>query len=340
MGPNGCSLEVMAPGLFERVDGDWAASPSRSRLERLLSRGCRADAPASTPLRNLLHRFGCDLAPGQAVPEGPLALLGDGIDPGAGFWFRATPVVLQPDRDQLMLFDLGESPPPQDMVDSIARRFNHHFEEQGWHLEVPQPLRWYLRSPRPLDVQTVQVQEVAGQGVGGRGPSGPGARILRQILTETEMLMHQLTTDSFGGQTHPFAANGLWVHGGGSLPRAGTARIDALDSADPLALGLAALCGVALLPAGLSGRTQDGVPGAGRVLSYSLHIEHARRRGDREAYLRAFDQISDTLCDLAGQLSGASCIQVTDGGPFNWYVDGRARRRWWRRTRPLAEIAS
>lgn len=333
MSPIDCSLELIAPGLFDGVADDWAAPPSRSRLERLLSRGNRVEAPASTPLRNLLHRFGCDLSPDRTIPEGPLSLLGDGIDPGDGFWFCATPVSLQPDRDQLLLFDLQEHAPPQSMVDAIARQFNKHFEGQGWRLEAPQPMRWYLRSPQVLDVQTVAIGEVSGQSLDGKGPSGPDARMLRQVLTETEMLLHQLTTDTFGGRVQAFPANGLWVHGGGQLPKAGTARIDAIDSDEPLALGLAALTGVPLAPGMAGGR--QGEIWQGRVLCYTSQIEQARQRGDRAQYLRVFDRVIGPICDIAEQLHGTSCIQITDGGRISWHLDGRTRKRWWRRTRPL-----
>ena len=101
MAKGGHTCEFMVPGLFTAPPRDWLELlPERARLERLLVRGDPWEAPAADPVANLLVRFGC--APAQDPPLGPLSFLGEGGDPGDGFWFCAAPVLLHPDRALLV----------------------------------------------------------------------------------------------------------------------------------------------------------------------------------------------------------------------------------------------
>lgn len=81
----------------------------------------------------------------------------------------------------------------------------------------PDPRRWLLRAPRPLDVVCTHPHRLSDADVYTHRPRGPDRRWIEGFLAEVEMAIFQTTTT--GGQA-PFAsANAVWLSGGGVLPQ-------------------------------------------------------------------------------------------------------------------------
>lgn len=329
-----CSWEIVVPGLLSETPADWKPQPSLGRLERLLSRARLETMEGYGSDRWLFERLGCALPANASVPEGPLALLGDGGQPGAEFWFRATPVYLKADRDQLLVFDLEDQPLSQSDADLIASRVNEHFESEGWYLATPQPMRWYLKAPGPLDVRTVAIDQAVGNTLSGVQPEGPDSALVRRFVTEVEMLIHQLSQDPFSSSVLSSPVNGLWLQGGGLLPASEQPCVEMVHTDEPMVLGLAALAAVESATP-----FAEEWPDTGGLIVYTHGLDRARRRGDQAGYQDIFTRITRSLCQRADSLGRGETMRVSNGGPGSWLIDARTRKRWWRRTRRLSDMA-
>ena len=328
-----CALQIMAPGLFSTFPGGppAASSPEIGALERLLGRAEVVREPASDPVSNLLDRFGCPQPqdPGDP-PLGALSLLGDGGDPGAQFWLRATPVALHPDRDQLLVFGLEPHPPSRQLVDNLVEAFNRHFEADGWRLEAPSVLRWYLRAPRALRVRSTPFDSVAGSSVGDALPGGEGGGTLRRLMAETEMLFHGVTDSASAQAGGVPGVNGLWLDGAGAVPSCRDPEYEEVVSDDPFVAGLARLCNVRRVS---SGGMDD--PCSPSRLVYIDRLQRARRTGDSSAFHKALGALAALVRGAARELGRNDCMQLGAGGPYALRLDRRLMRRWWARPRSL-----
>jgi len=335
MGQDRCALQVMAPGLFSAFPGEPAASLSKDlgTLERMLGRAVLVREPADNPVSNLLNRFGClpPQIPGDA-PLGALSLLGEGGDPGARFWFRATPVVLHPDRDQLLVFGLELHPPSRELVDTLVGAFNRHFEADDWRLEAPSVLRWYLRAPRALQVRTSSFESVVGSSVGQALAGGEDAYILRRLMAETEMLFHGVMDNGPAQAAGGPGINGLWLDGAGAVPSCGKPAYGEVVSDDPFVAGLARLCDVRLV----SSRAGDGAGSPSRLV-YIDGLQRARRTGDPAVFREALGELVALVLRAAQELGRNDYLQVGAGGGYALRLHRRRLRRWWSRPRSLCE---
>jgi hypothetical protein len=333
MGLDRCALQVMAPGLFSAFPGDMpaASSPDIVALERLLGRAELVREPASDPVSNLLDRFGCPQPQDPDDPPlGALSLLGEGGNPGAQFWLRATPVALHPDRDQLLVFGLEPHPPSRELVDTLVGAFNRHFEADGWRLEAPSVLRWYLRAPRALRVRSTPFDSVAGSSVGDALPGGEGGGTLRRLMAETEMLFHGVTDNASAKAGGVPGVNGLWLDGAGAVPSCRDPEYEEVVSDDPFVSGLARLCNVRRV----SPAAADD-PGSPSRLVYIDRLQRARRTGDPSAFHKALGALAALVLGAARELGPTDCLQLGAGGPYALRLDRRRMRRWWARPRSL-----
>jgi hypothetical protein len=277
--------------------------------------------------RNLCRRFGIEMADDGEVPAGALSLLAEGAAVGEHFWFRADPVHLHADRDRLVMFALNATPLSGLAAGSYVDAFNRHFSGEGWQLFAPRPMHWYLRAPRPLAVRTRPLRQVDGSSVEPSLPSSSDARVLRRLMAEAEMLMHESLSadrvDTPGGQ----APNSLWVSGGGALPGSGKCRLTGVVADDLLVRGLARNAGIEVAsPA-------QPVTRHGRILWYRDVLAEARRSGDAATYAIGLRQLA---VEVAAALTRAgkdelNALCLSDGVSRRWCASARQLKRWWRR---------
>jgi hypothetical protein len=112
-------------------------------LQRILK---RCDSSTESSLESevlLLQRLGWQGGENKDVPVAAFERLATGSD-SEGYWFRADPVNLQEDQNYLMMSYPSVLELELKEAKALAESINQHFSEDGWHLEVAGPHRWYL----------------------------------------------------------------------------------------------------------------------------------------------------------------------------------------------------
>lgn len=344
---SGKTLHLLIPGLFPSAagepEGDAAAAVSFPALERLLARAdCARDMPAG--LESQLFKLFRAEIPGEG--DLPVAAVTRVLDLGVvdnGWWLRADPVHLRPERDRLILLDASLLDLTQDEANRLAAEIMEVYQPEGWVLKAPRPGRWYLKPPRAPKMTTTPLPAVAGRDIHPYLPQGRDGKAWHAVLNEIQILLHSSKVNEERERRDKPPINSLWFWGGGRLPRLQPVAWAEVWSGEPLALAFARLAEV---PAHAGpGSFEEWRRLSERPGEHLVVLDTARtaaQYGDLETWAAAMQELDarwmapllEALKD--GALDAA--VLLADSGQRFLLTPAHARR-WWRRRRPLASYA-
>lgn len=330
------------PGLPERPLSDW---PTLRGLEIALARA-RGQATGVQGLEaGLFSLFGLPVETQADLPVAALTRLHDGGEPDGSWWLRADPVYVRVDRDRALVLAHEALALRVEEARQLADAVAAAFAEQGWHLEVGHPHRWYLRpgadADGPPQLQTTALTEVLGRDMYAALPRGEAARCWRQYLNDVQMVLHACALNTVREEAGRLPVNSLWFWGGGTLPPTVPARFDTVLADHPLARGLARHTGTQerALPDDVDALL--GVCDAHGTYLLMLDSLHAAvLSADTDAWLEALGEVqSGWLAPLLEALRRGRLGRLTlvsDTGR-QWLLERSVWRRGWRRRRPLRD---
>lgn len=222
--------------------------PEATALERLLGRARVTTLDAVGYDATLFQLFGLAAAPERDLPTAAVTRLVDGGDSQQGWWLRADPAHLQPDRNRLLLFDARSLDLDSDEVESLVAELNREFGSAGLQLDAPHPNRWYLRLDDDPGLRAYPLDQVIGRNINRFLPYDETKRRWRTLWTEIQMALHRSPINTAREARGRRPVNSLWFWGGGRLPHGARSPCDDVYAAEPLSRGLARLAGVAVSP--------------------------------------------------------------------------------------------
>lgn len=309
-----------------------AEIPRCPALETLLTRG-RLSRGAQHDEFNALMTGLLGL---ESVPAGPVSLLGVGGEPGGSYWFRAAPVHLRPDRDRLLLIAGDRLRPRENEAQLLLHEFNALFQEDGLEL-VAQGGEWFLRAPGEPAIQTESLERVSGRYMDEHLPTGPQAWGWIAFLNEAQMLFHSSAVNQEREARGELSINGLWIWGGGHLPRwDGRSPIDVVYADAAEARGAARLVGIEPLPT--VGRLSQVSAAGGPTLVAWPQAQTALLQGDIDQWWRALATFEDAWAEeaiVALRTGRWRAVHLHTGAGRCWRVTAADLRRFWRRRRVL-----
>ncbi|MFH1605653.1 MAG: hypothetical protein ABIH03_17305 [Pseudomonadota bacterium] len=316
-------------------------------LERLLAKGRRRHADARSTEAWLCEQFSVDRQGGQGDwPVAPFSLLADGGEPGTHHWLRADPVHLKLDGNRLVLADSGVFDVSQQEAERLTDSLNAHFSDDGLAFYPLRPDRWYLRAERSPALETTALPEAAGKSIDALLPRGADAPIWRTRLNDAQMLLHGHAVNQEREEAGLLPINGVWPWGGGRLQGALSATLHAVWARDALALGLARAARIAAhpMPDGAADLLrQSGGEGVSLILLDGLRkaAQYGDAGGWREGLERLErDWFAPLLQVLAqGRIGMVSLHALGPGGVLSAEVTRGDLRRFWRRVKPLVDLA-
>jgi hypothetical protein len=287
-------------------------------------------------------------------------MLGDGTDPGSDEWLRLDPVHLRADRSRLLLIPLppGELSPAEAGI--LHAALAGHFAQSGFELVSSPTGGLYLRLPRPLDLQTQPPQACAGALDEQHLPAGRDGAELRRLVTEAQMLLHELPLNAAREASGKLPVTGVWPWGNGRMPAIARSRYTHAYSDDPVVRGIARAsgaesaalpvdaAGLARLPAARAGIAKLPAARAGIANLPAVPAGVAKLPPDASLLvvcttagtpLAAIEH--DWLDPLARKIEAGAIAQLRllllrSGPSIARSITRRELHRWWRRARPLA----
>ena len=296
-------------------------------LERWIARGDPVPLDA-TDIESCLQAL-FDLSRGRRLPAAPLSLLGDGIEPGGDEWLRLDPVHLRADRSRLLLVPLPQDDITPAEAEMLQAALEPHFAQSGHALVAAASRRWYMRSPRPLQLHTQPPAACAGALDERHLPSGTDGAAFRRLVTEAQMLLHGLPMNEAREASGKLPVSGFWPWGNGCMPAIGRSRYTHACSDDPLVRGLARASGaeVAALPADPAGLAR--MPPDAWLL---LHCSTANTPL-AEIERRWTGPLEERI--QAGAVTELRLLLLLSDRSVARSITGRQLRRWWRRGKRL-----
>lgn len=300
--------------------------------EWLVARGERGDVAHGDWRLWLLDGAGLGGDVLQRLPAGPCALLARTAREPQGTWACAEPVHLLTALDHLQL----GAPVPlplagEDRRDLVAA-LNDHFADSGFRLHAPGEGGWLCECPQGLRCSSVEPAAAIGANLRELLPVGPDAARVRAYVNELQMLLHEHPVNLRRSSRGEPAVNSVWLWGIGSAARPAARVAGVLVSNDAWLCGLWRMHGGTARPLEELTDALQHPTGDVRVAiapdttagSAATELE----RIEREALVPLRGAIVSGRVTSAALLLGNCVVELGAG----------ARRRFWRRIRPLGEV--
>jgi hypothetical protein len=329
-------LTLIVPGLIwtRQALADLTFDLPLPAFTTLLGRGrLRRFPPQSTAL--MLAACAGLPPPLPAAALRWLALRGDPTDAG---WLCLDPVRLRFAERSLIVDDPRALRLTNEESTALAGLLGPTFAHLG-RIEELSPGMWNLRLTSDAPDFT-PLSDTAGR-VAVSLPADAAYAPWRQAISEAQILLHSHPVNKAREAAGKPAVNSLWPWGGGRLPVPGPSRHDALWSSDPVAAGIARLLKIecAALPTGFSGM----------ATSHPLAIHEAMEQpagcGDALHWIAALERFeADWLAPALGalrrgSLDGLRLLAPGELGSAELQIDRRDLWKFWRKPRPLSELA-
>ncbi|MHB1198993.1 MAG: hypothetical protein ACYCZ6_05430 [Polaromonas sp.] len=187
------------------------------------------DAHALSPPheRALARALGLTAA---AAPDGliPLAALDAAaqLQADAGqAWAWITPCHWSMGHDHATLTDPAALALREDESRALLAAMQPYFETDGITLHYLAPERWLAKGELFRELPTASLDRVLGSTVDAWLPDGPGARDLRRLQNEMQMLLYTHPLNDVRAAQRQLPVNSFWISGTGALPAGKTGNI-------------------------------------------------------------------------------------------------------------------
>lgn len=217
------ALILIVPGMLAPAAQRIAAMRSLATLARY------SGEPRSEP-RGIAAALLASLGVPDAVPVGPLALLGAGSDPADDYVLCADPVHLAADRDTVLLVQTVDDLAPDD-ADALVRMLDRHFAADDLRFEAVRPDAWFARRRHAPDLVTTPTDAARGRKLLASLPRGAEGGKWQRWQNEIEMLLHEHPVNSAREARGEATVNGVWFWGGGRIADVGAMPMTVVTAA-------------------------------------------------------------------------------------------------------------
>jgi hypothetical protein len=193
-------------------------------LERLLARlkpeGADEgdDHTLSMPHERVLARqLGLPVRDG-CTPWAAWQVLQSGRDAGSDAWGWITPCHWQVGRDHIAMTHPQHLDLTGEESQALLAAMRPYFEQDGIALEYDGPTLWFARGEVFRDFPSASLDRVVGHVIDRWLPRGDGARGLRRLQQEMQMLLYTHDVNEERGAGGLLPVNSFWVSGTGALP--------------------------------------------------------------------------------------------------------------------------
>ncbi|XZG69131.1 hypothetical protein ACTSKR_10750 [Chitinibacteraceae bacterium HSL-7] len=329
------NVDLILPALFwpdAEINRAVAKEAPKPGLAALWARAHHQRSDALAPQQWLARALGLD--------DGSFALASlaqDIPDAAPGFWMRADPVQLQPRRDQLLMFDLGDTAPDLQACQLLASRINAFLRDDGIEFYAPTPTRWYVRLPKNPVLTTTPPQRVLERHIDPYLPRGDNMLYWHRLLNELQMLLYTDPVNDARELAGKPPVSSLWLWGGAHVPTERAASWPKAQCLSDAAWLRGMSSEVAPLPSGAEALQRDSWVWLDALVA-------PMEAGDGHAWMTALSAIDQDWVQplwralMQGRIS-ALTLHLPEAGMQLVATPG-ARWRFWQRPRsPWREVA-
>lgn len=244
-----------------------------------------------------------DLEINGDFPSAALTLLANNRYDADRFYMHADPVHLQADMDHAVLTSSADLDISNEEAAELCEALNRHFEQDGLEFFTLDKDRWFVSSKNRISMRTTSLVDATGRNVNFILPEGEHASQWKQVMTESQMLLHSHAVNQARENAGLASINSLWFHGSGELIKL-KHTAEQICSDDDMLKGIASVieCGYRKQPATVNEYADYLLscrPGSDNVL-HIPKLEHLVNYTDISLWLA---QLSELLHDWIYPLS-------------------------------------
>jgi len=219
---NQTDVHLMIPDLlphFREHADTYLSSLSLKALPQLLSHArLQSHGMSEGYLKETLQRF--NLSVGNEVPAGALSALGLDITGTHPWWLCASPVLLQPNQNSVILRGNMSLQLRSVEVNQLLGDLSEVFAEHHMRLVAPKPLEWLVNLPAESQLITTPLLEALLKDISGVMPQGEEKYMWQRLSNDVQMMLHASKVNAERASLGKDPVNGLWFWGAGALPKA------------------------------------------------------------------------------------------------------------------------
>ena len=224
------SITLIAPGMGAALRQSAGAIATTEALSLLAGRGSIRQAWDRRELREarlqswqrgLLDVLGLEsrqFASGPVSAWGDPTLAHDQDTVEKNYWLHAELIHFAAGLDRLSFLPLtGPAAVTVAEREALAPLISEHLQDSPLRLLAGATGHWFLNSSGALDLQTASPDAATANELEAVMPSGAAAGVLRRVMTECQMLLHDHDVNERRQRRGLPAINSLWPWGGGVL---------------------------------------------------------------------------------------------------------------------------
>lgn len=328
-------LTLVVPGLWGPRTETAATPVEVPTLATVLARADRESISVSGLEAVLFALFGLTAAEDADLPVAAVTRVLDMGVIDKGWWLRADPVYLQPDRDRLLLSDNELLQVTQAEADQLVAEILQTFSADGWVLKAARPGRWYLKPSRAPRLQTTPLGDVVGHDIHPYLPRGKDGRPWHTVLNEVQILLHTAAANAAREARGQLPVNSLWFWGGGRLPAMKPVPWTHVYSQEPVSLALARLAGVTSRdrPPDFAAWARLATPSGAHllVLDQARAAVQYHQHDAWRAFIESLERDWIEPAWKAIKRRELHALVVCDDQGRRYRLTSSGARRWWRR---------
>lgn len=169
----------------------------------------------------------------------PLSMVGASLTPISGYWMHAELIHLAAGMDSLTCVPLRSHASIQSHeLGELEATIADHLRTRGYALHANTSAGWTVAFDRRLDVSTVAPEAAARSDLIEIMPRGSDAGMLRRLMTECQMLLHDHPVNARRARIQLPAINTIWFWGGGMPPEPSERTPATVVGNEPYVLGV------------------------------------------------------------------------------------------------------
>jgi hypothetical protein len=174
----------------------------------------------------------------------PITAAADGLETGSGYWLRADPILVQLQKDQMILQARANVTAAE--AHTLCAALNQHFHSDGLQFFAPHPQRWYLHLRTAPQLATHALTQAIGTNIPRHLPHGAEALRWHSWFNEIQMLFFEHPVNLAREARGAPPINGVWFWGGGIATPASHVPFVQLCGDDELTRAFAHWAGIPL----------------------------------------------------------------------------------------------
>ena len=212
-------LTLLVPGFFGPASDTLPEfRPDVPSIEKHFRFGTSKNSQSAGFIPTLFQLFGF-LKYKQDYPVAAVTRLVDDDHDLEGFWMRADPVHLRPEREAVVLLDESAFDLEKHEALILAADLQQVFNSRNIELEAPTNNRWYIKLKQLPEISTTPIHEVVGNDIHNNLSIGKDKILWDQLSNEAQMSLHNCPLNSEREQRGEWPVNGVWMWGAGELPK-------------------------------------------------------------------------------------------------------------------------